>query len=169
MVGIQTKLDERIAHRNSGAVLRGEHALIERSCDRPAAQQRGSEPDPLLVGKARHFDGERQSPPSFVQIGDAGDRRDQPERTVPFAGVADAVVVRAQHQTRQTRSLAFVTAADISDRIEVRAHSCFNHPGQDQVSRRAMLGRQEDAREMRRRFGNRRQPVDPLDDLLAER
>ena len=55
---------------------------------------------------------------------------------------------RAEHQAWQARSLAFVTAADISDRIEVRVHSCFTHPGQDQFGRRAMLGCQEDARQM---------------------
>ena len=61
--------------------------------------------------------------PAPVQIGDAGNRRDHPERPVPFAGVAHGVVMRAQHQARQPRPLAFVAAADIADGIETRGHA----------------------------------------------
>src|SRR5713101_4743493 len=98
-----------------------------------------------------------------------GNRRSQPERTVPFAGVADGVVMRAQHQARRARNLAFVAAADVSDRVEMRAHSGVAHPAQDEVGGRAMLVGEEDAREMFWRFGDRRQFVDPADDLIAER
>ncbi len=101
-----------------------------------------------------------------MQIGDTGNRRDQPERTVPFAGVANGVVMRAQHQARRAGNLAFVTAADISDGVEMRPHSGVAHPAQDQVSRRAMLFGKEDAREMLWRFGDRRQFVDAADDLM---
>jgi hypothetical protein len=48
-------------------------------------------------------------------------------------------------------------------------HAGFNHPVQDEVGRRAMLPGQEDARKVLRRLGNRGQPVDPADDLIAER
>ena len=81
--------------------------------------------------------------PLLVQIGDAGNRRDQPERAIPFAGVANRIVVRAQHQARQARTIALVAAADIADRVEMRAHAGRAHPGQDQFGRRAMLPGQE--------------------------
>src|SRR6266446_875666 len=68
----------RVAQRNSGAVLYPQHALVERSRDRPAPQQRGREPDALLVGEPGHLDRERQSLSSSVQLGEAGNRRDQP-------------------------------------------------------------------------------------------
>jgi len=77
--------------------------------------------------------------------------------------------MRAQHQARRARSLAFVTAADISDRVEMRAHSGIAHPAQDKVGGRAMLFGEEDAREMLWRFGDRRQFVDAADDLIAEK
>jgi hypothetical protein len=104
-----------------------------------------------------------------VQIADTGNRGDQSKRAVPFAGIADGIVVRTQHQARQPRNLAFVAAADISDRIEMRAHSCLNHPVQDKVGRRPMLPGEKNAREMLWRLGNRCQPVDAADDLVAER
>jgi hypothetical protein len=152
MFGVKTELQQSIAHRNSVRVLYAEHALVEGPCDRAAAQQRGGEPDPLLVGEPGYFDGERQAPPSLVQIGDAANRRDQSERAVPFAGIADGVVVRAQHQARQTGALAFIAAADISDRIEMRMHSGRAHPAQDKVGSGTMLFREEDACKMLRCF-----------------
>jgi hypothetical protein len=103
-----------------------------------------------------------------VQIGDAGDRSDYPQRAIPFAGVANRIVMRAQHQARQARTLALVTAADIADRIEMGLHTRVAHPVQDQISRRAVFGGQENPREMLRRFGDFSEPVDPLDDLIAE-
>jgi cation diffusion facilitator CzcD-associated flavoprotein CzcO len=145
MVGIETELGERIAHRDAGGVLCAKQALVERSRDRAAAQQRGGEADPLLVGEPGHLDGERQSPPPFLQIGDAANRGDQSKWAVPFAGVAHGVVVRAQHQARQTRNLAFITATDISDRVEMRAHSRRSHPAQEKVGSRAMLFGKKDA------------------------
>jgi len=42
-------------------------------------------------------------------------------------------------------------------------------PAQDQVGRRTMLVRQKDARQMLRRLRDRRELVDPADDLIAER
>jgi hypothetical protein len=48
-------------------------------------------------------------------------------------------------------------------------HAGFNHPIQDEVGRRAMLPGQEDARKVLRRLGNRGQPIDPANDLIAER
>jgi hypothetical protein len=123
MVGIETKLSERIAHRNSAGVPGAEHALDKGSGDRAATQQRRGKPNPFFVGKADHFDRERQAPPSFVQIGDTGDRRNQSERAVPFAGIADGIVMGAQHQAGQSGTLAFVAAADISNGVEMRAHS----------------------------------------------
>ena len=54
----------------------------------------------FLVGEPDHLDGKRQTPPPPMQIGDAGNRGDQSERAVPFAGIADGVVVRTQHQAR---------------------------------------------------------------------
>src|SRR6266849_5864749 len=168
MIGIETELDERIAHRNSGTIPYAKHALVERACHRAAAQQRGGEPDPLLIGEAGDFDRERQSPAPVMQIAHAGNRRDQSKRTVPFSGIAHRVVVLAQHQARQSRSLAFVTAADVSDRVEMRLHSRLAHPCQDQVGCGAMLLAQEHACQMLVRFRNRSKPIDPADDLIAK-
>ena len=78
--------------------------------------------------------------PAPVQVGDAGNRRDHAERPVPFAGVAHGVVMRAQHQARQARALALVTAADIADGVEMRGHAGIAHPRQEQIGRGAMLG-----------------------------
>jgi hypothetical protein len=150
-------------------ILYAERALDEGSGDRAAAQQCRGKPNPLLVGEPGHLDRERQSPPSFAQIGNAGNRGDQSERAVPFAGIADGVVMRTKHQARQAGTVALVTAADVADRIEMRMHAGLNHPVQDEVGRRAMLPSQEDARKVLRRLGNRGQPVDPADDLIAER
>ncbi len=103
-----------------------------------------------------------------MEIGDAGNRRDQPERAIPFAGVANRIVVRSQHQAWQPGTIALVSAADIADRVEMRAHPGRPHPPEDQFSRRAMLPGQEDAGEVRFRLGDRAEFVDPIDDLLAE-
>ena len=168
MSGVETKLDQRLAHRNPGGVRGAEHALVKRARDRAAAEQRGCEADAFLVGEPDHLDGERQPALSLVQIGNAGNRGDQAERAVPFAGIADGVVMRAQHQARQARGLAFVTAADISDRIEMRVHAGGPHPVQDEVGRRAMLGGEENAGQMFRGLGNLRQPLDPADDFITQ-
>src|SRR5947207_14631829 len=77
--------------------------------------------------------------------------------------------MRAQHQAGQACNLAFVAAADISDRVEMCAHSGIAHPAQHKVGRRAMLFGEEDAREMLGRFGDSRQFVDAANDLIAER
>ena len=82
----------------------------------------------LLIRKAGHLNGEGQSFATLVQISDAGNRRDQPQRPVPFAGVAHGVVMRAQHQARQSLSIAFITAADITDGVEMRGHAGVAHP-----------------------------------------
>jgi hypothetical protein len=109
-------------------VARIERALDKRARDRPAAEQRRGEAHALLIGKADHFNREWQPLPALVEIGDAGDRGEQSERAVPFAGVANGVVMRAQHQARQTRTIAFIAAADIADGVEMRGHAGVPHP-----------------------------------------
>ena len=124
----------------------------------------------VMAGAARQLEyGKRQTLAAPIQIGDAGDRRYHPERPVPFAGVAHGVVMRAQHQTRQTGRSTFITAADIADGIEMRAHAGLAHPFQDQLGRGAMLSREEDAGEMLAVFRDRGKLVDVADDLAAER
>ena len=91
------------------------------------------------------------------------------ERAVPFAGVAHGVVMRAQHQARQAGPIAFVTAADIADRVEMRAHAGLAHPGEDQIGGHAVLRRKENPRQMLRRLGDGPELMDPADDLIAKR
>ena len=115
---------KRIAHRDPGPDFRVPNTP---SSNVPATARLPSsvegEADALLIGGADHLDGERQAFSAPLQVGHAGNRRDQSERAVPFAGVADGVVMRAQHQARHSGPLAFVAAADVSDRVEVRARS----------------------------------------------
>ena len=169
MIGIETELNQRFAHRDFRAVFGGQHAFVEGAGYRAAAEQGRRKPYPLLVGKTGHFDGKGKPLSAFVEVGDTGDRRDQAERAVPSAGIAHRVVVRTQHQARQARPVAFVTPADIADGIEMGAHARFNHPGHDQIGRRAMFHREKDARQVIRRLRNRRQPIDPADDFVAKR
>jgi hypothetical protein len=68
----------------------------------------------------------------------------------------------------QSGDLAFVTAADISDRVEMNIHAGRSHPAKKQTSRSAVLGRQEYARRVLRRLRDRRQFVDPAGDFIAE-
>ena len=75
MVGIEPELRQRLAHREAGAVACAEHALVERSRDGAAAEQRRCKAHALLVGKADHLDRERQPRAAPVQIGDAGRSR----------------------------------------------------------------------------------------------
>ena len=156
MAGVETKFDQRLAQRDSGRVLCTKRALVEGTGNGAAAQQRGSEPDALFVGEADHFDCERQTPSSFRELGDAGNRRDQPERAIPFSGIAHRIVMRPQHQARQVRPIAFIAAADVADRIEMRGHSGRSHPGEDQFGRGTMLPGEENPRQMYRRLGDRR-------------
>ena len=130
--------------------------------------KRGGKPHALLVGKANDFDRERQPHAPPVQVGDAGNRRDHPERPVPFAGVAHGVVMRAQHQARQPRPLALVAAADIADGVEMRGHAGVSHPRHQEIGRGAMFGRKEYPRQIIRRLGNRPELVDPAYDFVAE-
>jgi hypothetical protein len=76
--------------------------------------------------------------------------------------------VRAQHHAWQAWTLAFVTTADISDRIEMCAHSGIAHPAQKEVGGCTMFPAEEHAGETPGRFGNRCELVDPADDLIAE-
>src|SRR6267142_7041217 len=144
MVGIETELEERIAYRYSGAVLYAKQALVERSGDRAAPQQRGGESNAFLIGKTGHLDSEGQWLSAPVYICNAGNRRNQPKRPVPFACVTYGIVVRAEHEAGQTRTFSFVAAADVSDGIEMRAHSRLSHPRQQQISRGAVLGGEKD-------------------------
>ena len=169
MIGVEAELHQRIAHGDAVTVACVEHALVEGAGHRAAAEQRRGEAHPLLVGKADDFDRERQALAAAVEIGDAGDRRDHAQRPVPFAGVAHGVVVRAEHQARQARPLAFVAAADIADRVEMRTHAGVAHPAQDEFGGGAQLAGQIDAGELVGFFGDRRELVDPADDLFAER
>ena len=148
--------------------LRVEHALVEGAGDGAAAEQGRGEADAFLIGKAGHLDRERQSLAAPVEIGDAGNRGDEPERPVPFAGVAHGVVMRAQHQAGQARPLALVAAADIADGIEMRGHAGVPHPRQQEIGRGAVLGGEEDPRQMIRRLGDRAERVDPADDFPPE-
>ncbi len=168
MVGIETESGERIAHRCSGAVPYTKHALVERAGDRAAPQQRGSEPNAFLIGKACHLDGEGPSLPALVHGSDTGNRRDQTQRPIPFAGIAHRVVMRPQHQAGQARTISFVTPADVSDGVEVRNHSCLLHPRQQQIGRGAMFGGEKDAGQMGRCLGYGAQGVNPAHNLLAK-
>src|SRR3981189_1638388 len=75
----------------------------------------GAKRTPPLIGEPHDLDRKRQPPPAPVQVRDAGNRRDQSERAVPFAGVAHGVVMRAQHQARQAGAIAFITAPELSN------------------------------------------------------
>src|ERR1700742_3264045 len=77
--------------------------------------------------------------------------------------------MRSQHQTRQARTLAFVTTANIADRVEMRGHAGLAHPLQQQISSGAMLWREKYPRQRVRRLGDRRQRRDAADDLFAKR
>ena len=148
MLGVEPELHHGLAHGESVSIARVEHAFVKGAGDRPAAEQRGGKPDALLVGETDDLDrkGQPYAPP--VQIGDAGNRGDHAERTVPFAGVAHGVVMRSQHQAGQPGTFALIAAADIADGVEMHGHSGILHPGQDEIGRDAMFGRKEDPRQM---------------------
>ena len=169
MIGIEAEVLQRLAHGNAVGIAHPQHALVKGAGDRAAAEQRGGEADALLVGKAGDLDRERQPLAAPVQVRDAGDRGDEAERPIPFAGVTHGIVMRAEHQAWQAGRSALVAAADIADGIEMRVHAGFAHPGQDQIGRGAMLFGEKDAGEMLVVFRNRAERVDPADDLLAER
>src|SRR3977135_3429957 len=80
--------------------------------------------------------------------------------------------MRAKHQAWHAPPrgpLAFVAAADISDCVEMRGHSGFALPGEDEIGSGAMLRRQEYPRQIFRRPGNGPELIDPPDDLVAKR
>jgi len=77
--------------------------------------------------------------------------------------------MRAEHQAGRPRPLAFVAAADIADRIEMRAHAGLTHPAEDEVRRRAQLLGEIDAGELAVFLRDRRELVNPTYDLFAER
>ena len=139
MVGIEPELHHRLAHGESISIARIEHAFVKGAGDRPAAEQRGGKPHALLVGETDDLDRKGQPHAAPVQIGDAGDRRDHAERSVPFAGVAHGVVMRTQHQAGQPRTFALITAADIADGVEMRGHAGISHPRHQEIGRDAMF------------------------------
>ena len=130
MIGIEPELRQRLAHGEAGFVFGIQRGYIEGAGDGAAAEQGRGEPHAFLIGETDDFDRKRQATPASVQIRHAGNRGDHPERPIPLAGVAHGVVMRSQHQARQARTIALVTAANIADRIEMRAHSGLAHPGQ---------------------------------------
>ena len=168
MVGIEPELHHRLAHGESISIARIEHAFVKGAGDRPAAEQGGGKPHALLVGETDDLDrkGQPHAPP--VQVGDAGNRRDHAERAVPFAGVAHGIVMRSQHQARQPRTVALVTAADIADGVEMRGHAGILHPRHQEIGRDAMFRRKENPRQIFRRLGNRPELIDPADDFIAK-
>ncbi len=92
--GIETELRQRLAHRDSLAVLGAKYAFIESAGNGATAKQGRCEPNAFLIGKADDLDGEGQSLPALVHGSNAGNRRDQPQRPIPFAGIAHGVVMR---------------------------------------------------------------------------
>ena len=169
VIGVEPEIGDRLAQGHSTPVPGIERAFVKRAGDRAAAEQCRGETNALLVGKAHHLDRKWQSTPSPVQVGNAGNRRDQAERTVPFAGVDNRVVMRAQHQAWQARTLALITAADIADRIELRAHAGLAHPAHDEVGSGAVLSGQEKPRQMLLALGDPAELCNPTNDLVAER
>ena len=168
MLRIEPEPHHRLAHGEAVRIARIEHAFVEGAGDRPAAEQGGGKPHALLVRETDDFDRKGQPHIAPVQIGDAGDRGDDPERSIPFAGVAHGVVMRTQHQARQPGTFPFIAARDVSDGVEMRGHAGIFHPRQDEIGHGAMLGREEYPREPFRRLGNRPELIDPADDFVAK-
>jgi hypothetical protein len=56
--------------------------------------------------------------------------------------------MRAEHQARQPRPIAFVTSPDVADRIKTCQHSGLAHPAQNEIGRRMMLPREKNARKV---------------------
>jgi hypothetical protein len=93
VIGIEAEGDHRLAHRDTRFVAATEHTLDKSPGHRAAAEQRRGEAHALLVGEGGDLDGEWQTKAATVEIANAGNRRDDPERSVPAAGIAHGVVM----------------------------------------------------------------------------
>ena len=170
MVGIKAECHHRLAHRNAGAVARIEHARdrnVPATARLPSSVEAKRTPSSSANPTTSIAKGNRL--PAAVEIGDAGDRGDHAERAVLFAGVAHGVEMRAEHQTRQAGPVAFVAAADIADRVEMRGHAGLAHPGQNQIGGVAVLRRKKNPRQMLRRLGDGPELVNAGNNFIAKR
>ena len=120
---------------------------VERTGNRTAAQQRAAKANALLVGEAQHFDGEGQALALLVQRMHAFNRSDHPEHAIVFAGIAYRVEMRAEHQARRPRSVAFITTDAVADLVELGAHAGIAHPAQHEIAGGTLFLAQEDTRQ----------------------
>src|SRR3954463_2898266 len=164
---IETELAERLAHRSSGRVARLERPGIEPAGECAAAEHRRAEAHAFLVAKADHLERKRQPAPGTREGTDAFDRRDHAEHAVVAAGVAHGVEVRAEDEARCAARAAVIAADGIADRIERRAHAGFAHPAEYEVGGRAVLRRQEDARQAARQLALPGELVAALHDAVG--
>ena len=167
--GSSPKPRERVAHRRCPSA---STAIEQRFASNVPATARlpssvAPKRTPSSSAKPDDLDGERQPRALAIERRDAFDRRNDAEHAVVLAGVAHGVEMRAEHQARQhRRRVAFVAADAVADRIEARRHAGVAHPAQHQRVDRALLRRQEDAREavglLRMRGQRLTAIVDPL-------
>ena len=163
--GVKAEGEQRLFDADSGSVGGFQHCRIERAGDRPAAEHRGSEAHALFVAEADHLDGEWQPLAPFVERRHAFDGAHHAEHAVVAAGVAYRVEMRPEHQAGLL--LSFVAPDDVADRIHARLHAGFAHPAEHQLVRRAVLAREEHARQSARKLRMARKRVAALHDAFG--
>ena len=165
---VAAKLAQGIAHREAIGIGRIEPCRIERTRHRLAADQRDTEAHPFLVAEGHHLDGHRQPNATPVQVGHAGDRREDAEQAVIAAGVAHAIEVRAGHEHWCIGDSALVATHHIAKRVPMNRHAGLTHPGRDQFTCLPMLGGEVGAGEARCVLGDGGELLGARQDRIAE-
>ncbi len=144
LLRVEPEVDHRLAHRDVLVVLLVEQGLVEGAGNRARAEQGGAKAHAFFIREAEDDQRERQPLAAAVQGAHAFDRGDHALHAVVLPAVAHGVQVRAHQQARQPRLIAFVTADDVADRIQITGvHAGLAHPAEHQLVGLRLLLAQE--------------------------
>src|SRR6188768_3890613 len=86
-------------------------------CQRAAAEISALEANALLIRETDHFNRKRKRRPPLIQLMHRGDSRENTERAVELACIADRVQMRAEQKRLRIRSSARIAADQIAHGI----------------------------------------------------
>ena len=165
---VGAEIAQGLAQADALAVASIEPGGIESAGHGFAADQRDPEAHALFIAEGDHLDGMGQPDAALMQVGDAGDRREDAEQAVVATGIAHGVQMRAGHHDGRVRMSTFVSPDHVAQSVPVHRHAGFAHPARNPLARLAMLGGEVGAGQARGILGDRGQLIGARHDLRPE-
>src|ERR1051325_2408319 len=151
LIRISPKAADGIGHGDSLGISTSQIFAVESSSERSAAEISALVANAFLIGEADHLNCKWQRDVIMKTL-DTGNRREDPERAVKLACIADGIQMRTKQQRFGLWTLDFglwtlIPANKITYGILADVHARFTHPGCDEVVYAAHGRGAESARE----------------------